>query len=48
MRDPWQQINQAILETLRHVTLRELVGPAQEHFLYMESAEVGGQHVERN
>ena len=48
VRDPWQRINQAILETLRHVTLRELVGPPQEQFLYQESAEIGGRHVERN
>jgi FeS assembly SUF system regulator len=48
VRDPWQRINQAILETLRHVTLRELVGPAKEPFLYQESTEIGESHVERN
>jgi len=48
VRDPWQQINQAILETLRHVTLRELVGPPREQFLYVETAETGESHVERN
>jgi FeS assembly SUF system regulator len=48
VRDPWQRINQAILETLRHVTLRELVGPAQDSLLYQESTEIGERHVERN
>jgi FeS assembly SUF system regulator len=48
VRDPWQRINQAILETLRHVTLRELVGPAKDRFLYVDPAEIGGPHVERN
>ncbi len=46
VRDPWQRINQAILETLKHVTLRELVGAPQEEFLYPESAETGESHVE--
>ena len=48
VRDPWQRINQAILETLRHVTLRELVGEPQEEFLYLESSEPGESHVEHN
>jgi FeS assembly SUF system regulator len=48
VRDPWQRINQAILETLRHVTLRELVGPPPEPFLYLDSGESGESHVERN
>jgi FeS assembly SUF system regulator len=48
VRDPWQRINQAIRETLRHVTLRELVGEPQGDFLYLESAETGETHVERN
>lgn len=48
VRDPWQRINQAILETLRHVTLRELVSPPKDRFLYVDPAEVGGPHVERN
>jgi FeS assembly SUF system regulator len=48
VRDPWQRINQAILETLRHVTLRELVGPPRERFLYLDPGEIGGPHVERN
>jgi FeS assembly SUF system regulator len=48
VRDPWQRINQAILETLNHVTLRELVGEPQEEFLYLESAETEGKHVEHH
>jgi FeS assembly SUF system regulator len=48
VRDPWQRINQAILETLKHVTLRELVGEPQKEFLYLESAESEGKHVERH
>ena len=48
VRDPWQQINQAILETLRHVTLRELVGPPREQLSYVESAETGESHAERS
>ena len=45
VRDPWQRINQAILETLRHVTLRELVGEPQEEPLYLESVGSEGKHV---
>jgi FeS assembly SUF system regulator len=48
VRDPWQRINQAILETLQHVTLRELVGEPQEDFLYLESTVTEGKHVEHN
>ena len=48
VRDPWQRINQAILETLRHVTLRELVGPPREQLSYLESAETGESHAERS
>jgi FeS assembly SUF system regulator len=48
VRDPWQQINQAILETLRHVTLRQLVDPPPEQFLYLENTQTGESHVERN
>jgi hypothetical protein len=48
VRDPWQRINQAILETLKHVTLRELSGPPQEEFLYLEAAESGVEHVEHS
>jgi len=48
VRDPWQRINQAILETLKHVTLRELVSEPQEEFLYLESTETGESHVEHN
>lgn len=48
VRDPWQRINEAILETLRHVTLRELVGPARSELLYLESVGLGRNHVERN
>ena len=48
VRDPWQRINQAILETLKHVTLRELVGEPREEFLYLDSAKPGESHVERN
>jgi FeS assembly SUF system regulator len=47
VRDPWQRINQAILETLRHVTLRELVGDPQGDFLYLETTETEGNHVEQ-
>jgi FeS assembly SUF system regulator len=48
VRDPWQRINQAILETLRHVTLRELVGAPKERLLYVDRGEIGGPHVERH
>jgi FeS assembly SUF system regulator len=48
VRDPWQRINEAILETLRHVTLRELVGPSRSELLYVESVGLGRNHVERN
>jgi FeS assembly SUF system regulator len=48
VRDPWQRINEAILETLRHVTLRELVGVQRNDFLYVEGGEIGRNHVERN
>ncbi len=48
VRDPWQRINQAILETLKHVTLRELSGSPQEEFLYLEAAESGVEHVEHS
>jgi FeS assembly SUF system regulator len=47
VRDPWQRINQAILETLKHVTLRELVEESQKEVLYWESAETEGKHVEQ-
>lgn len=45
VRDPWQRIHQSILEMLRRVTLRELVGDLQEEFLYLETGE---SHVEHN
>lgn len=48
VRDPWQRINEAIQETLSHVTLRELVGPPKEDLLYLESQEIEDRHVERN
>ena len=48
VRDPWQRINQAILATLKHVTLRELVSEPQEEFLYLESTETRESHVEHN
>ena len=48
VRDPWQRINQAILETLKHVTLRELVGEPQKEFLYVESTETEEKHVEQH
>jgi FeS assembly SUF system regulator len=45
VRDPWQRIHQSILEMLKHVTLRELVGAPQKEFLYLETGE---SHVEHN
>ena len=48
VRDPWQRINQAILETLRHVTLRELVSVPHSELLYAEAGGIGRDHVERN
>jgi FeS assembly SUF system regulator len=48
VRDPWQRINEAIQETLSHVTLRELVDPPKADFLYRESEEIEVEHVERN
>ena len=48
VRDPWQRINQAIQETLSHVTLRELVGSPEEELLYQESTDIEDKHVERN
>ena len=49
VRDPWQRINQAILETLRHVTLRELVSTPKKDFVYLDPGEAGEReesHVE--
>lgn len=48
VRDPWQRINDAIQETLSHVTLRELVGSPKEDFLYQEPEEIEVENVERN
>jgi FeS assembly SUF system regulator len=48
VRNPWQRINQAILETLKHVTLRELATPPQEEILYLEPVDTGEEHVEHN
>ncbi len=43
VRDPWQRIHQSILEMLKRVTLRELVGSPQEDFIYLDTGE---SHVE--
>jgi FeS assembly SUF system regulator len=45
VRDPWQRIHQSILEMLKRVTLRELVGSPQEEFLYLDTGE---SHVEHS
>ena len=44
VRDPWQRIHQSILEMLRRVTLRELVGNPKEDFLYLETGESHVDH----
>ena len=43
VRDPWQRIHQSILEMLKRVTLRELVGSPQGDFVYLDTGE---SHVE--
>lgn len=48
VRDPWQRINEAIQQTLSHVTLRELVGGPEQEVLYQDSKENEVEHVERN